>query len=541
MSIHSDKIQTSRNKTAIGNLAQEDKGKVGGTPFSDNRAAAIVQRKYQEMANNSPQIERLNGFQEMANNSPQIKRLNDFQEMANNSPQVRDGFQLINKQLVNNRSGSPIQRKLQEIADEGKTNQRTQFKINRSALSMPWSKSIQKKPFSLNNDVQNFSPNKPLNTNHSVIQRKLSKMTSTSDDLLKNKEEIASIKALIEALIQYEKVSEDDIKAYALELDKLYAPLSTAKNIVEDLVYDQERKELEPLFLKLLTEYRSELNEESKTTVHKLPLDVIQEFSQSDSLNEFGFISDFTKKLVDEEPAIKDTISVSTEKGGKIEKNIAYEPMKGLPFVGEPKIEDVKQGFLGDCWIIAPLISLLTSEGGTGKIKQMISPNDKPSDVYTVTLQEEDDGEFIEQKVDVLSRFPASNGEFVFALQGFKTPAADNPVALWPAIIEKAFAKLGKTYEALDNGKGASHTFKSLLGKPAGGTSIDKGKIIAAFKAKKPVTICTPTHYYAVVGVDDASVSLRNPHAKDEVYQWDQLESKGFVDYNTTGADIGMR
>ena len=82
MKTQADSIQENKSQSSSHGKFQSQGGGESTFQFVDNRSEAIVQRKLQEIANNSPHAIQLRAFRDMANNSPQAKKIAQFQAMA---------------------------------------------------------------------------------------------------------------------------------------------------------------------------------------------------------------------------------------------------------------------------------------------------------------------------------------------------------------------------------------------------------------------------------------------------------------------------
>ena len=106
---------------------------------------------------------------------------------------------------------------------------------------------------------------------------------------------------------------------------------------------------------------------------------------------------------------------------------------------------DINQGCLGDCWFLAA-VTTLTSKPEVMDI--VIPPGqvlDRHSEGYSgaVRFQFFVRGEWKEMVVD--DKLPTLNQKLIFL-------SSDDPNEFWPALLEKAFAKLHGSYHSLNGG-----------------------------------------------------------------------------------------
>jgi len=155
--------------------------------------------------------------------------------------------------------------------------------------------------------------------------------------------------------------------------------------------------------------------------------------------------------FVDEDfPATTSSLYSGTSRPDYLPEGIAWLRPSALVSVPSLVTEgrtrfDINQGCLGDCWFLAA-VSTLTSKPEVMDI--VIPPGqvlDCNSEEYTgaVRFQFFVRGEWKEMVVDDM--LPTLNKKLIFL-------ASDDPNEFWPALLEKAFAKLHESYHSLNGG-----------------------------------------------------------------------------------------
>ncbi|MBN1946048.1 MAG: hypothetical protein JW797_10250 [Bradymonadales bacterium] len=195
--------------------------------------------------------------------------------------------------------------------------------------------------------------------------------------------------------------------------------------------------------------------------------------------------------------AFKEQPRISDNEDTKKPENYVYKQFSGKLFLGKksarsgkrygkqaPRLEDVLQGSLGDCYLLASLGAVVAARPDI--IQDMIT-YDSGSKLFTVTFQElQDDGSFKPHVEVVDSYLPSSITSKYPKYAGNDGKEWDpKDMVLWPAIIEKAYAQWQGGYKALEEHGGlAEEVMMALTGGESGSIEIpsDEKELINLLK-----------------------------------------------------------
>lgn len=213
-------------------------------------------------------------------------------------------------------------------------------------------------------------------------------------------------------------------------------------------------------------------------------------------------------------------------------RKIARSPRKVFTDESAPSIDPLtcRQGLMGDCFFLAPLMSLALQT--PSRLLSMIRRHPDRADAWRIYFRGADDAITVEAPTDAeIALFASADG-------------------LWPIIFEKAYGiyALGQVYAMLrsteldaSNGGRPSHAIKALTGNEVDADvlsstrlSTTRAKLIEAFDNQKVVVAgiggiedITPkttkdglrrSHAYSVISFDAATdmVYVRNPWGTDK-------------------------
>jgi hypothetical protein len=174
---------------------------------------------------------------------------------------------------------------------------------------------------------------------------------------------------------------------------------------------------------------------------------------------------------------------------------LGYGAFRGDLFVHGVSAQDVGQGDLGDCYFLSALAAVANTH--PERIRDAVKQN--ADGTYAVTLFDRaKGGALTPTPVTVDPRFPVGeDGQQKFG-KGLETGASGQE--LWPALFEKAFARLSGGYQTINQGGYGDQAIEAVTGAPADKVTLRDmssdalwKKISDATATKRPMVTSTPT------------------------------------------------
>ncbi|KAF7995201.1 hypothetical protein HCN44_004673 [Aphidius gifuensis] len=153
----------------------------------------------------------------------------------------------------------------------------------------------------------------------------------------------------------------------------------------------------------------------------------------------------FRKSKPFRDPLFPKELFLNLEQEALRPKGIVKKPQEPVLFIDNKKPFHVKQGKLGDCWFVVGLVHL---QYYPNLFKFIVSPYDQTFDVTNYAgifhFRFWQAGAWVDVVID--DRLPTEEKQLVYTSSGY-------PNEFWPALVEKAYAKLMyRSYEKLDAG-----------------------------------------------------------------------------------------
>ncbi|OHV29433.1 hypothetical protein CC117_08385 [Parafrankia colletiae] len=243
--------------------------------------------------------------------------------------------------------------------------------------------------------------------------------------------------------------------------------------------------------------------------------------------------------VVEQGPSWSRALGPTASTGGFVRRGHSRSPV----WVRGATAADVGQGRLGDCYFLAALLGVVHADPGL--LRENLREN--ANGTVTVTLYT---GRGLRAasatgsagrsavEITVTRSLPVDRrtGQEI----GADTDNADGDPELWPALYEKAYARLVGSYAGIEGGDPAA-AMRQLTGAEAVGVppaNVEVPDIAGRLAAGDVVTVVTrnrtgggsalvPAHAYAILGADEHTgrILLRNP--------WDQTASDDRLDWRS--------
>lgn len=249
-------------------------------------------------------------------------------------------------------------------------------------------------------------------------------------------------------------------------------------------------------------------------------------------------VQDVTPKKVEEAPVlVEDPALREKHRDGSME----YKRYEGDLFVNGVSAEDVEQGSIADCYLVAALSA--TAKAHPDLITNGVKPAGKGA--FEVRFFERDySGKYKEVWIKVDADLATAKGGSRPAYAR-STEKNERGMELWPAIYEKAYAVWKKGYDKMGEGGSSQAALEALVGNRVQATTLSytpedqiwkklqaatkDGKMVKAGSAgthgKDQEEIYKDTnlyawHAYTIMGIEEKDgarfVILRNPWGRTE-------------------------
>jgi hypothetical protein len=190
---------------------------------------------------------------------------------------------------------------------------------------------------------------------------------------------------------------------------------------------------------------------------------------------------------------------------------------------------DVKQGYIGDCYFMASLAAIAHNDPEA--IKDMI--RDNGDGTYTVTFYEKKSlfdfsgPDYKPAEVTVDADFPMKNGSSVFAGEG------DNGNEIWVMLMEKAYAQYNKDYSKIEGGwpDKAMQELTGIKSETISADKMDIDTLAELFGQGKALTAATK-HDWKLGPIDIPDSTDSNPIFQNRILYTDHAYCISDVDQN---------
>lgn len=204
-------------------------------------------------------------------------------------------------------------------------------------------------------------------------------------------------------------------------------------------------------------------------------------------------------------------------------QNISYRQISGSLFVNGATSSDMKQGTVGDCYLIASLGAL--ADKYNSSITTMFKDN--MDGTWGVRFYKLDNTRYIEDWVTVDRYLPTySSGNAVF--QNFGGNAGDSRNELWAALAEKAYAQWarGNSYYNLNGGwpyialgqitgSNATNTFDMNKTETTLVSAVNRGDPVVIYRYMDAAK--TKAHAYYLQSYSNGLFYLKNPWGYSDI------------------------
>ena len=223
-----------------------------------------------------------------------------------------------------------------------------------------------------------------------------------------------------------------------------------------------------------------------------------------------------------------------------------YRSVAGQLFVGGASRNDVDQGKLGNCWLMASLAAV--ADKFNSNIREMFIDNQDST--FTVRFYRFTGRTYVEDYVTVDRFLPVAKttGRAVFA--EFGRQASDSKNELWVALAEKAYAQWNQSgFAQRGSGKDGQNDYAALAG---GSARVALGQITGSAATRSAMSTTsaqfviqalaegaavivsrymnaagTSRHAYVITGFERGEFLLQNPWGHSHLrMNWQQMESE---------------